>query len=452
VSGRLRVDDRLQIEHAKSERLPEGSAEGPAWKGLEDDLEEDADRRAQEVAPHEPVLGTGDRAVQVSRRVSVDGGDRPMQRDELVRDRQLVRSVLRAVPITEGRRPEHPDSDQHRSGPNPLLPGKPGQCLEQVLSVVQPEDPFCALVHALHWVGLASRSRLDGRYGFPPPPIDNEPSMSGFSRSSSVLRDEGLVVHRIADGGRALIALSGGVDSAVVAALAFEALGQDTVAVTLRGPAVAQVEVDRAERVAREIGIPHQLLTVDPLERAEYRANPTNRCYFCRSVEAGRLLSFGKEWGAHQYLDGIHTDDYSDDRPGLRAMDEAGFRHPLAEEGWTKADVRHAARSHHLGNADQPSDACLASRVAHGNPIDPSLLARIEAAESILLEQGFRRVRVRVRGEDARIEVDPSEVPRLSTAPLSSEILSSVRSLGFGSVVIDPKGYGRRPAPAGVAP
>ncbi len=256
-------------------------------------------------------------------------------------------------------------------------------------------------------------------------------------------------MRRIADGGRAVIALSGGVDSGVVAALAFQALDEDAVAVTLRGPAVAQAEVDRAVRVAQEIGIRHELLSVDPLERAEYRANPTNRCYFCRSVEAGRLLSFGKEWGARQYLDGIHADDYSDDRPGLRAMDEAGFRHPLAEEGWTKADVRRAARARHLGNAEQPSDACLASRVAHGNPIDAPLLARIEAAESILLERGFRRVRVRVRGGDARIEVDPSEVPRLSKAPFSSEVLTAIQNLGFGSVVIDPNGYGHRPAPAG---
>jgi len=276
--------------------------------------------------------------------------------------------------------------------------------------------------------------------------------MFASARSSSTPLDERAVSRRIAEGGRAVVALSGGVDSALVAALAFEALGSGAVAVTLRGPAVAQAEVDRAARVAREIGIPHEILTVDPLASADYRANPTNRCYFCRSVEAGRLLSFGKDWGALQYLDGIHIDDLSDDRPGLQAMNESGFRHPLAEAGWTKADVRHAARARHLPNADQPSDACLASRVAHGYPIDAPLLARIEAAESILLERGFRRVRVRVRGGDARIEVDPAEVPRLCAPPLSSEIVASVRRLGFSSVVIDPLGYGRPSASAGASP
>jgi uncharacterized protein len=258
--------------------------------------------------------------------------------------------------------------------------------------------------------------------------------------------DAPAVGRRIAARGRAVVALSGGVDSAVVAALAYDALGADAVAVTLCGPAVARAEVDRAVRVAAQIGIPHHVLAVDPLARPEYRANPANRCYFCRSVEAGRLLAFGQEWGADQYLDGIHTDDLSDDRPGLVAMNEAGFHHPLAESGWTKADVRRAARARGLANAEQPSDACLASRGAHGYTIDAPLLARIEAAEQILLERGFRRVRVRVRGDAARIEVDPPEVPRLLALPLRSEILAAVQDLGFGSVAIDPLGYGRRAA------
>ncbi|MGD0256471.1 MAG: ATP-dependent sacrificial sulfur transferase LarE [Thermoplasmata archaeon] len=276
--------------------------------------------------------------------------------------------------------------------------------------------------------------------------------MSAPALFTSLPTDDRSVVRRIADGGPAVVALSGGVDSAVVAALAFEALGAEAVAITLRGPAVSHAEVERAVRVAAEIGVRHELLTVDPLERPEYRANPTNRCYFCRSVEAGRLLTFGAEWGARQYLDGIHVDDLSDDRPGLRAMDEAGFRHPLADAGWTKADVRRAARARRLGNAEQLSDACLASRVTHGQPIDAGLLARIEAAETVLLTRGFRRVRVRVRGNDARIEVDPSEVLRLSSHPLSSEVLASVLRLGFRSVEIDPNGYGHRSAPPGVGP
>ncbi len=261
------------------------------------------------------------------------------------------------------------------------------------------------------------------------------------------------VIDRLRDGGPTLVALSGGVDSAVVAALAQAALGGAAVAVTLTGPAVARAEVERAGRVAASIGIEHRLLAADPLERAEYRANPSNRCYFCRSVEAGRLVEFGGSRGIRSYLDGVHLDDLTDVRPGLRAMEEAGFRHPLAEAGWTKADVRREARSLGLPNAEQPSDACLASRVAHGDPIDEPLLRRIEAAEALLLGRGFLRVRVRVRGGGARIEVAPEEVPRLLDSRGGAEVVAEVAALGFGPVTVDPLGYGgRRGAAEGGAP
>ena len=262
-----------------------------------------------------------------------------------------------------------------------------------------------------------------------------------------VRRSEPEIVASIRDGGRALVALSGGVDSSLVAALAHEALGRAAEAVTLAGPAVSQAEVERARRVAESVGIAHSVLEVDPLVRSEYRANPTNRCYFCRSVETAALRSYGDSRGIGQYLDGVHSDDFSDDRPGLRAMDEAGFLHPLAWAGWTKADVRAAARARHLPNWDWPSDACLASRVAHGDPISRELLGRVEAAESVLLHQGFRRVRVRVHDGGARLEVDPAEVNRLRSPPIAAEVLDAIRGLGFDPVTIDPQGYGgRRPS------
>jgi pyridinium-3,5-biscarboxylic acid mononucleotide sulfurtransferase len=265
-----------------------------------------------------------------------------------------------------------------------------------------------------------------------------------------VRRSEPEIVDRIRGGGPALVALSGGVDSSLVAALAHEALGREAEAVTLSGPAVSRAEVERARRVAESVGITHVVLEVDPLVQPEYRANPTNRCYFCRSVETRALRSFGDPQGIAQYLDGVHSDDLADDRPGLRAMDEAGFSHPLLWAGWTKADVRAAARTRHLANWDWPSDACLASRIAHGDPISRELLGRVEAAESVLLRRGFRRVRVRVRGGGARLEVDPAEVARLSAPPLASEVEDAIRQLGFDPVTIDPQGYGGRPPSATV--
>jgi pyridinium-3,5-biscarboxylic acid mononucleotide sulfurtransferase len=188
---------------------------------------------------------------------------------------------------------------------------------------------------------------------------------------------ESALVERIRRGGAALVALSGGVDSALVAALAVAALGPEVVAVTLTGPAVSRAESERAAAVARSLGVEHHVLTANPLDVAEYRANASDRCYFCRSVETRRLKEFGTPRGVRQYLDGVHLDDLHDDRPGLRAMNEAGFDHPLVWGGWTKADVRRAARGRGLPNADQPSDACLASRPRGGDRCAPARPDRV---------------------------------------------------------------------------
>jgi len=265
--------------------------------------------------------------------------------------------------------------------------------------------------------------------------------MTAPDLSTPLPRSSEELVARIRKGGRALVALSGGVDSSLVAALAYSAIGEEAVAVTLVSPSVSHSEVVRAERVASAIGLEHVLLRADPLSRAEYRANGPDRCYFCRSVETSVLREFGAARSVRQYLDGVQRDDLSDDRPGLRAMNEAGFEHPLLWAGWGKREVREEARRRGLPNWDQPSDACLASRVAHGDPVSAELLARIESAEKVLLDRGFRRVRVRVRSGAARIEVDPSEVPRLLEEPLASEVTAAVAQVGFRSVSVDPRGY-----------
>lgn len=253
------------------------------------------------------------------------------------------------------------------------------------------------------------------------------------------------VASYIAGGGRTAVLMSGGVDSGVVAELAWHGLGRDAVAVTLAGPSLSLVERDRAVHVAASIGIPHEILPVDQLASAEYRANPSNRCYFCRSTEVGTVRRWAEDHGIDQLVDGVHLDDLGEARAGLKALDEAGVRHPLLWAGWRKPDVRAHARSVGLPNWDQPSDACLSSRVTHGSPIDATLLARIEAAEKVVLEHGFRRVRVRTDGVSARVEVDPTEVPRLLAEPMATEVRGAVGSHGFGSVTLDPHGYRARP-------
>ncbi|MGP8078576.1 MAG: ATP-dependent sacrificial sulfur transferase LarE [Thermoplasmata archaeon] len=253
------------------------------------------------------------------------------------------------------------------------------------------------------------------------------------------------IVRRIAAGGPALVALSGGVDSGLVAALAREALGARAAAVTLTGAAVSAEEVERARALAGAIGIDHWTVPADPLERPDYRANAADRCYHCRSVETAALRAWGAVRGIAQYLDGVHADDLGDDRPGLRAMDEAGFAHPLLAAGWGKATVRDAARRRGLPNWDRPSNACLASRVDRGMTITPDLLRRIESGEALIAARGFRRVRLRVGPGGARIEVDPDEVGRLAEEPFASELLRGVREAGFERVTIDPRGYSTLP-------
>lgn len=258
-------------------------------------------------------------------------------------------------------------------------------------------------------------------------------------------RTERELVERLRSEGSCLVALSGGVDSAAVAALAFRALGTDAHAVTLSGTAVAREELDRARAVAASLGIPHAVVDVDPIAEEGYRTNPSNRCYFCRRVEMGALRAWGEERGIAQYLDGVHLDDLGDDRPGIRAMDEAGFDHPLLWARWRKADVRAFARSTGLPNWDAPSDACLASRIRHGQEVTVPLLGRIESGERAVRGHGFRRVRVRVDGDRATVEVDPAELPRLRAEPTASAVGEALHRLGFLEVVLDPNGYRARP-------
>jgi pyridinium-3,5-biscarboxylic acid mononucleotide sulfurtransferase len=264
--------------------------------------------------------------------------------------------------------------------------------------------------------------------------------MTGSDGVRGAPRPPGDVVGRLRERGPALVALSGGVDSSAVAALARRALGDRVLAATVVSASLSPRELGVAAEVARALGLRHVRVEAEPLAEKLYRANGPDRCFHCRRVEGRALRAVGEAEGLVQFLDGIHVDDLSDDRPGIRAMDDAGFSHPLLWAAWRKPDVRAYARSVGLPNWDRPSNACLASRVGRGEPISRDLLERIDRAEGFLLDRGFRRVRVRVRRDEARVEVGRAETSRLGDPGLRAELIDHLRGLGFRSVTVDPDG------------
>lgn len=247
--------------------------------------------------------------------------------------------------------------------------------------------------------------------------------------------------------GSVLVAFSGGVDSAVVAAVARRALGDRAVAVTAAAETLAGSELDTARRVAREIGIRHEITTYSELDDPEFVANPQNRCYFCQGMRMDTMLRLAAEWGFATVCDGTNASDPGPDRPGLQAVRERGVYSPLLAHGIDKTATRGLARELGLSVWDRPANACLSSRIPHGQLVTLGRLRKIEAAEEMLAAEGFRITRVRLDRRDgagtdtARVEVDGPEVPRL--AEIWSRVEPRLLALGFAGAAYDPRGYHR---------
>lgn len=244
---------------------------------------------------------------------------------------------------------------------------------------------------------------------------------------------------------KTIVALSGGVDSAVVALAAKKALDKKAVAVTADYNTLSGDELKSARKIAKEIGIDHRIVKYNELDNEEFVKNDSLRCYHCRTELASYLLLEAKKIDVSLIVDGTNIDDLKDYRPGIKAMRENGVKSPLVELGIDKQNIRSIAKSNNLSVFDKPSNSCLASRIPHGIPVTFEKLKRIETAE-ILVKSVFnvRQVRVRAHQDTARIEVGREEFKEMFDTDKLLTIDSKLKNLGFKYVALDLSGYKSR--------
>lgn len=237
----------------------------------------------------------------------------------------------------------------------------------------------------------------------------------------------------------AVVAFSGGVDSSVVCAIAHEVLGDNVAAVTAVSQTYPSGEIGAAKKVATQIGIKHIVVATDELKDKNFTKNPPERCYYCKSELFKKLDKLRRKLGFEKILDGTNRDDFSDFRPGMRAVKEFDVLSPLALAGLTKDDVRKIAANLGLPNADKPANPCLASRIPFCQTITHVKLQRIAKGEEFVRSLGFRIVRVRDHGELARVEIGKDELSK--ARKLEEKITPALKKLGYARVELDPRGY-----------
>ena len=237
----------------------------------------------------------------------------------------------------------------------------------------------------------------------------------------------------------AVIAFSGGIDSSLVAFVAAEVLGSKALAVTSGSASLKRADLNLAETLGSAWGINHEVIVTDELSKPDYRSNPVNRCFHCKTSLYSSLAQICKGKNIEVILNGTNTDDLGDHRPGLIAADNYQVCSPLVEAGFTKADVRSLANELGLKNANKPQSACLSSRFPYGTSINEDLLSQVEQSESVLEMLGFTQFRVRHHGELARIEVIETEFNK--AMEYRAEIDEGLRRAGYKYISLDLTGF-----------
>jgi uncharacterized protein len=252
---------------------------------------------------------------------------------------------------------------------------------------------------------------------------------------------EAALFERLRAAGRVMVAFSGGVDSSYLAWAAHRALGPASLAVTAISASYPESHRKLAERVVAQFALPHRFVETHELERAGYRANGPDRCYFCKTELFAVMGKLRADLSFDAVAYGVNTDDQGDFRPGHRAAQEHGVLSPFLDVGLAKAEIRALSRAAGLPTAELPASACLASRLPYGTQVTPERLRQVERGEEALRALGFRQVRLRHHGPLARIEIDPAELARALTPEMARAISAAIKPLGFRYVALDLDGY-----------